>query len=84
MSAHIAKPEHEIAYQDILALMNKHARKVTSIELLAIAANMLGKLIALQDQRMITPAVALEIVSKNIELGNEQALREVSQSRGSA
>lgn len=45
-----AKPEHEVAYQDLAKLIRKHADKVTSLELLAIGANMIGKLVALQDQ----------------------------------
>ncbi len=51
MSARLARPEHEVAYQDLCALMTKHAVGMTSAELLAVAGNMVGKLIALQDQR---------------------------------
>jgi hypothetical protein len=80
----MARPEHEIAYQEICALVNKHADKIDALELLAIAANMVGKLLALQDQRTVTPSMALEVVSKNIELGNAQALEQVSASQGRA
>jgi hypothetical protein len=73
-----AKPEHEIAYQELIELVNKHAGKLDSRDMLAIAANMLGKLIALQDHRKVTPAMAMKIVAKNIELGNTQALAEIS------
>lgn len=81
---HKAKPEHEVAYQELTALVSKHADKLTPLELLAIAANMIGKLIALQDQRKVTPALAMETVAKNIEAGNEQALREVRATKGRA
>lgn len=70
----LAKPEHEVAYQDICALVSKHAAKVSAMELLAIAANMLGKLVAMQDQRVVTPREALEMVAANIEGGNKQVL----------
>lgn len=73
----LAKPEHEVAYQDLTALVAKHADKLSSLELLAVAANMLGKLVALQDQRTVTPAKAMKIVAKNLELGNKQALNEL-------
>lgn len=73
----ISKPEHEVAYQELAALIGKNAGTMTGLELLAIAANMVGKLIALQDQRTVTPALAMEVVSKNIEIGNEQAIAEV-------
>ncbi len=81
---HTASPEHEIAYQDLVALVRKHAGHLTSIEMLAIASNMLGKLVAMQDQRTITPAMCMEIVAQNVEEGNRQAVAEIQQSRGSA
>ena len=80
----MTKPEHEVAYQDICALVNKHADKLSAMELLAVASNMLGKLVALQDQRKVTPDKAMEVVARNLELGNQQALAEVRNSRGSA
>lgn len=79
MSLHQAKPEHEVAYQDLCKLVNKHADKLTSLELLAIAANMLGKLVALQDQRSVSPSMAMKIVAENIEHGNKQVLDQFSQ-----
>lgn len=81
---HAASPEHEIAYQDIVTLVRKHAEHLSSVEMLAIAANMLGKLLAYQDQRTITPAMAMEVVVQNIEEGNRQAVAEVTTSKGNA
>src|SRR6202000_3549412 len=49
MSLHLAKPQHEGLYQDLCKLVSKHADKLTAQELLAVAANMLGKLVAMQD-----------------------------------
>jgi Asp-tRNA(Asn)/Glu-tRNA(Gln) amidotransferase B subunit len=84
MSLHLAKPEHEVAYQDLCALVNKHAAKLSAIELLAVASNMLGKLVALQDQRTISPAMAMEVVAQNIEHGNKMVLDQLMQSKGRA
>jgi hypothetical protein len=84
MSLKLAKPEHEVAYQDLCALVNKHAAKLTSLELLAIASNMLGKLVALQDQRTVSPALAMEVVAQNIEHGNKMVLDQLMQSKGIA
>lgn len=66
----LAKPEHEIAYQELVALVRRQtdAHGLTSLEMLAVAANMVGKLVALQDQRKVTPALAMQIVAKNVEL----------------
>jgi len=83
MSLQLAKPEHEVLYQDLCALCNKH-KDLPALELLAVAANMLGKLIALQDQRKVTPAQAMEIVARNLEHGNKTILEELQKSKGTA
>ena len=80
----IASPEHEIAFQDICRLLNKHGAKIDAAEMLAIAANMIGKLIALQDQRTMTKDRALELVIRNLELGNEQAVAQMNNPAGTA
>ena len=80
----VTKPEHEIAYQDIIALINKHAGHLDSIEMLAVAANAVGKMIALQDQRKWTGPQVMEVVAQNIEHGNQQVLQQLMQSRGQA
>jgi hypothetical protein len=84
MSVHIAKPEHEMLYADLCALVSKHADKLSAHELLAVAANMLGKLVAMQDQRTMTPTIAMEIIVRNIECGNKQVLDQLMQSKGKA
>lgn len=77
-------PEHEVAYQDLIELVGKHADKLSAAELLAVAANMLGKLAAVQDQRTMTPEMAMEIIAINLEIGNKQALTQVDEHKGSA
>lgn len=80
----LTRPEHEVAYQDICALLNKHSDKLSPAELLAIASNMVGKLVALQDQRTMHPSMAMEIVAQNLEVGNLQAIQQVMASKGTA
>lgn len=80
----LAKPEHEVMYQDLAALLSKHKGKVSSLEMLAIAANMTGKIVAMQDQRTVTPQDAVDVVSKNMELGNAQVIAELSKTQGRA
>jgi len=79
-----AKPEHEAAYQDMAAIIGRYANAMSAEEILAVAANMVGKLMAMQDQRTMTRERALEIVIKNIETGNAQAIEQVMRSKGSA
>ena len=78
MSTHTARPEQEVAYQELVALVNKHAGHLSALEMLAVAANMLGKLLALQDQREITPEQAMQVIAHNIEMGNRQVVEELS------
>lgn len=80
----MTSPEHEVAYQEICKLVNKHGDSVSSLELLAIAANMVGKLIALQDQRTVTTDYAMYVVLENLSYGNMQALEQISSTKGSA
>ncbi len=79
-----SRPEHEVAYQDLTNLIAKHADTMTALELLAVAANMLGKLVAMQDGRVVTSERAMEVVVKNLNLGNEQAIALLSQPEGHA
>lgn len=78
MSVLLSKPEHEVAYQDLADLLRKHAYKLSSEELLAVASNMLGKLIALQDQRTMTKDRAMKIVCANIEMGNQHIIGDLT------
>ncbi len=84
MSLHLAKPQHEVLYQDLCKLVSKHAGNVSAQELLAVAANMLGKLVAMQDQRTMSPAMAMEIVAQNLEHGNLDVIEQLANSKGRA
>ncbi len=61
---------------DLLAVLNKHAGALDASDMLALAAYTTGQIMAMQDARKWTPALALEIVGKNIEAGNAQAINE--------
>lgn len=78
----LTRPEHEVAYQDLCKLVSKHADKLSALELLAVASNMIGKLIAMQDQRTVTRDKALDVLIKNLELGNVQVLDQLKNSKG--
>lgn len=84
MSLKKAKQAHEDFYQDLAALLKKHAGHLSALEMLAVASNAVGKIVALQDQRTTTPEQALEIVARNIEHGNQQTIAELMNSTGTA
>jgi hypothetical protein len=76
--------QHEAFYQDLVKLMDRHAGKMDALAMLGIAANMVGKMIALQDQRRHGPDEIMTLVAKNIEEGNQQAIAMVASPKGRA
>jgi len=59
---------------DIIELLRKY-KHLRADEILAIVSNMVGQIIALQDQRKMTPEMAMKLVVANIQAGNETAIR---------
>lgn len=57
---------------DIALVLKKHGEHLTALEMLALTAHLTGQLVALQDQRLVSPAMAMELVAENIELGNRE------------
>lgn len=81
---HVANPAHEVAYQELIALLNKHADHLSAMEMLAVAANLVGKLIAMQDQRTVSTDQAFKTVTRNIEMGNRSVFEQLAKSQGRA
>lgn len=81
----MAKPEHEVAYQELVALMQRHAEHLSALEMLALVGNLAGKVIAMQDQRTTSPEYAMDTLIKNLELGNAQTIEALGRAtKGSA
>jgi hypothetical protein len=68
----------------MLAVIRQEAADVDALEILAIAAYTVGQLVALQDQRTVTPKLAMEIVARNIEAGNAHVIEGLFEPGGSA
>ena len=81
---HQAEPRHQQFRNDVVDLLNKHAGHLSAEEMLALAAHLTGQVIALQDQRTMTPERAMKIITSNIEQGNEEAMAEIKNPVGSA
>lgn len=73
------KPTREqIAFRDdMLAALRRH-QHLRPDEMLAVASHFVGQLVAMQDQRKLTPAMAMQIVASNIEAGNQGVIEELS------
>lgn len=74
-------PRHQEFRNDLIAVIRKY-QDLRPDEMLAIASYFVGQLVALQDQRKLTPAMAMEIVGANIEHGNQHAISEVESAGG--
>ena len=79
----VAPSARMIACRDaMIAAIRQEAADLPADQILAITAYVVGQMIALQDQRIMTSAMALDLVSKNIEAGNQDAQREVKSAGG--
>lgn len=54
--------------------MRDHGADLRADELLAVTAHLVGQLIALQDQRVMTPEMAIALVQQNMEQGNREVV----------
>ena len=74
--------KEQTAFRDeMVAALRKH-EKLRADEMLAVASYFVGQLVALQDQRKMTPSMAMQIVAANIEAGNQHAITEVASAGG--
>lgn len=69
-----ASLQNEAFRKDVIALLRKHGSALSSQEMLAVSAYLVGQMIAFQDQRSLTPAEAMEIALENIALGNKEVI----------
>lgn len=67
-------PEAESCRQAMANAMQPYSDKLGPEGMLAVASALVGQLVALQDQRRMTPAMAMEVVARNIENGNREVL----------
>lgn len=51
-------------------------------ELLAITAHFLGQLVAMQDQRKYTSEMVMDLVLKNMEVGNSEVIQQLTNETG--
>lgn len=68
---------------DMIKVMRKH-QHLPAIELLAIASNFVGQMIALQDQTQFTVTQVMQVVNLNIMQGNTDAMNELMNTKGEA
>jgi hypothetical protein len=68
------RADHKQFRDDLITLLGRYGDRLTSEEMLALSAHLVGQLIALQDQRTMTKERAMQIVGRNIEQGNQEVI----------
>ncbi len=83
-SVRSTEARHRLFRDDLVAVLKKYSDELSAQEMLALAAHLVGQIVALQDQRQMTPEEAMQIVARNIEQGNREAIDNLLGSKGSA
>lgn len=81
-SVHKPSDTHRQFRDDLIEVLRKHGERLSAQEMLALASHLVGQLIAMQDKRAMTREMALGIVGQNIELGNQEVIHSLLNSRG--
>lgn len=74
--------DHVAFRDDAIALLRKHAGHLQAVEMLALAAHLTGQIVAMQDQRTMTGAMAMEVVQNNLQIGNDEACAQLGHPEG--
>lgn len=77
-------PVYEQLKDALVAALAQYGDKLTAQELLAVTSNLVGSIIACQDQSNMTPRAAMEIVTRNIEIGNKIQISSLMKTMGNA
>lgn len=76
------KGEHEAFRNALIAVFRQHQDTVSAQDMLAVSSYFVGQLIALQDQRKVTPEQAMRVVQANIGEGNRQVIKQLLEKTG--
>ncbi len=68
----------------LLETLQHYSTNLRADEILALLAHLLGQTLAMQDQYLMTHAQYMDLVVKNIETGNAEAIASVMNSQGNA
>lgn len=66
--------DHQALMADLKSALAKHP-ELTSVEYLALAAQLVGNLLAFQDQTAGDNSFYIGIVQRNIQIGNDTAIQ---------
>ena len=73
---------HVAFFSALLNALQEEFGDLPAEEMLAVASQIVGRMVALQDQRRFTPAAVMQIVSLNIEAGNRDIIDKLTSAQG--
>jgi len=76
-----ASERYEAARLEFVLVLQKYGDDLRPDEQLAIAAYFVGQLMAVQDATVFTAETAFELVMRNIEMGNAEAVNSILSKR---
>lgn len=68
------KPEHDAFMAELKSCLGSTGKDLDAAVLLAIASQFVGQLLALQDQRRYSVEQAIDLVMRNLEIGNQMVI----------
>jgi hypothetical protein len=74
LSIHAPTPQHFAFRAAMEAAVKEHGATLDAVEILALLCHLVGQVVALQDQNRYTSTQIMELVGRNIEQGNSEAL----------
>ncbi|MET1413540.1 hypothetical protein ABVF61_14800 [Roseibium sp. HPY-6] len=75
---------HFTLRQELVGVLGRYQDTLCPAELLAVSSQLVGNLIALQDETRMSPETAMEIVLQNIEEGNRAAIADLEETTDAA
>lgn len=68
------KPEHDAFMAELKSCLGSTGKDLDAAVLLAISSQFVGQLLALQDQRRYSVEQAIDLVMRNLEIGNQMVI----------
>lgn len=76
------KPVHASFKKDLAKFLETYDDKLSAEEMLAVTSQVVGMMVAMQDQTKSSVAKIMEVVSLNIQTGNASAIAELLKDQG--
>ncbi|PWE29985.1 hypothetical protein DDZ14_16220 [Maritimibacter sp. 55A14] len=77
LNAKPATTRHTDLAEAIMDTITEHSGGLSPVEILAIVAQVTGRMVAFQDARALTSEEVMEVVNVNFQAGNVEAVKQI-------